>query len=191
MEASLEIFAQKGYNGARTKEIAKAAGISETLIFQHFGSKERLYAEALDFLFSHHPVWSELEESIAKRDDRGVLFNLARHMIEHGRKDPRIVRLVIFSGLERLSLPRELHNKPLESGDQRLPIPELVNYLRLRMADGVLKPLDPTVAAKLFIYMVFQTIADHHLRLSGEPLGLSDDEAARTIVDLFLEGIKA
>ncbi len=40
--AALELFANKGYERSSTQSIAKNAGVSEGLIFRHFGSKEGL-----------------------------------------------------------------------------------------------------------------------------------------------------
>jgi AcrR family transcriptional regulator len=43
--AATPIFARMGRAGATTKDIAKAAGISEALLYKHFPAKEALYAE--------------------------------------------------------------------------------------------------------------------------------------------------
>lgn len=41
------IFAQSGYEAARTQEIAKRSGVSEALMYRHFPSKEALYRAVL------------------------------------------------------------------------------------------------------------------------------------------------
>jgi AcrR family transcriptional regulator len=43
---ALQLFGEKGYDNTSTQLIAKAAGVSEALIFKHFGSKDQL----LDFI---------------------------------------------------------------------------------------------------------------------------------------------
>src|SRR5947199_8505939 len=43
LDAALEVFAQKGLNGASTEEIARRAGISQPYIFRLFGTKKELY----------------------------------------------------------------------------------------------------------------------------------------------------
>lgn len=45
LTAAAPVFARLGRAGATTKEIAKAAGISEALLYRHFPGKEALYAE--------------------------------------------------------------------------------------------------------------------------------------------------
>ena len=42
LEEALGLFADSGYNAVSTNKIAKAAGVSEGLIFRHFGSKKGL-----------------------------------------------------------------------------------------------------------------------------------------------------
>lgn len=42
MQTALSLFAQKGYADTSTKEIAATAGVSEALIFKHFGNKDSL-----------------------------------------------------------------------------------------------------------------------------------------------------
>jgi AcrR family transcriptional regulator len=46
LEAAREIFGEKGYRGATTKDIADRAGMSEPMVFRHFGSKAALFEEA-------------------------------------------------------------------------------------------------------------------------------------------------
>jgi AcrR family transcriptional regulator len=43
LEAARALFAEKGYSGASTREIADRAGVSETMLFRHFGSKANLF----------------------------------------------------------------------------------------------------------------------------------------------------
>ena len=43
--AALPLFARRGYAETTTKDLARAAGISEALLYRHFPSKEALYDE--------------------------------------------------------------------------------------------------------------------------------------------------
>ena len=49
VKAVLPIFARNGFASTTTRELAKAAGVSEALIYKHFPSKELLYAEIQSF----------------------------------------------------------------------------------------------------------------------------------------------
>lgn len=50
LEAAAAAFAARGLAGARTLEIAQAAGVSEALLYRHFPSKQALYEAVLDRL---------------------------------------------------------------------------------------------------------------------------------------------
>src|ERR671938_408286 len=47
LDAALEVFSRRGYNGASIYEIAQEAGISKALIYEHFPSKKDLHASLL------------------------------------------------------------------------------------------------------------------------------------------------
>jgi AcrR family transcriptional regulator len=47
VKAVRRVFAEKGFHGTTTRELAKAAGVSEALLFKHFPSKEALYSAML------------------------------------------------------------------------------------------------------------------------------------------------
>jgi AcrR family transcriptional regulator len=51
LAAAREVFAQLGYDGAGTREIAAAAGVDPRLIGRYFGSKEGLFTEVVERAF--------------------------------------------------------------------------------------------------------------------------------------------
>jgi AcrR family transcriptional regulator len=48
IEAGLRVFLSGSYAGATTAEIAREAGVSEPILYRHFGSKRDLYFACLD-----------------------------------------------------------------------------------------------------------------------------------------------
>jgi AcrR family transcriptional regulator len=47
VKAVRRVFADKGFHGTTTRELAEAAGVSEALLFKHFPNKEALYSAML------------------------------------------------------------------------------------------------------------------------------------------------
>src|SRR5438445_9841098 len=43
VKAVRRVFAEKGFDGTTTRELADAAGVSEALLFKHFPNKEALF----------------------------------------------------------------------------------------------------------------------------------------------------
>ena len=52
LDAARTLFARQDYRGTTTREIAQAAGVTEHLLFRHFGSKAALFREALVLPFT-------------------------------------------------------------------------------------------------------------------------------------------
>src|SRR5437588_11386195 len=47
LEAATEVFAEQGFDAAITKEIARRAGCSESMLFHYFGEKQGIFAEVV------------------------------------------------------------------------------------------------------------------------------------------------
>jgi AcrR family transcriptional regulator len=52
LESARALFAERGYAATSTREIARAASMTEPMIFRHFGSKAKLFEEAVLAPFS-------------------------------------------------------------------------------------------------------------------------------------------
>jgi AcrR family transcriptional regulator len=64
LDAALEVFGQRGYHASSIDDIAREAGVSKALIYEHFASKHVLYAELLE---QHAGVlFSALSEAISE-----------------------------------------------------------------------------------------------------------------------------
>ncbi len=187
IDAALTLFAEKGFNGTKTKEIAEAAGTSEPLIFWHFKSKEEIYREALRTLFGRHPVLPDIEKKMAEKDDQAVFKELALHVIRHNRQDRRISRLAIFSALEGFPLAEIVHQD-----DEVGPIlPEILSaYIKQRINDGTFQTQNAEIAARIFIDFIYICVLDKEAAISGPPLDYSDEEIVDNLVRIFVEGLK-
>jgi len=56
LDTACRVFAASSYRGATTAEIAREAGISEPILYRHFGSKRDLYVACLE------EAWADLRE---------------------------------------------------------------------------------------------------------------------------------
>jgi AcrR family transcriptional regulator len=111
--AAVPLFANKGFAGTTTKELAEAAGISEALLFRHFPSKKHLYGEILRLGCEGDPA---LERLAALEPSTVTLVRMTHYMVryfllagdvEQIERDSRL-RLVLHSFLEDGEYAREL-----------------------------------------------------------------------------------
>jgi AcrR family transcriptional regulator len=52
VETAIRAFSDGSYRGTTTAEIARAAGVSEPILYRHFASKRELYLAALDHVWT-------------------------------------------------------------------------------------------------------------------------------------------
>jgi AcrR family transcriptional regulator len=57
IQTAIRVFSEGSYRGTTTAEIARAAGISEPILYRHFASKRDLYFAALDH------VWAQAQDA--------------------------------------------------------------------------------------------------------------------------------
>lgn len=79
LESARELFAERGYAGTSTREIAKAAAVSEPMIFRHFGSKAGLFEEAVlapfnEFVSGYIANWTERPRGVRSDIDEAREF---------------------------------------------------------------------------------------------------------------------
>ena len=102
VDAALHLFAEKGFRGTTTRELAARVGVSEPVLYEHFRTKRDLYAAIIDPK-SHEEMEfaGNMAELAEKRDDVGLLQpSWARSILDWHEKDPAFIRLLLFSGLE-------------------------------------------------------------------------------------------
>ncbi|MEV0229590.1 TetR family transcriptional regulator C-terminal domain-containing protein [Nonomuraea sp. NPDC050786] len=64
LKTACEVIAEQGFGHTRTIDIARAAGVSQALLFYHFETKERLFAQAFTYAARLHlNALADIEQS--------------------------------------------------------------------------------------------------------------------------------
>ena len=90
LDAARTLFARRDYRSTTTREIAEAAGVSEYLLFRHFGSKAGLFREALvlpftSFVDGFGETWEAVVPEETDEEELSRLFvgQLYDVLVEH------------------------------------------------------------------------------------------------------------
>jgi len=82
VEAVKGVFAEKGFDGTTTRELAKAAGVSEALLYKHFPSKESLYVAMLEAC-ADGPMATEFTRVLTLPPSTSTLVVLVHFLMSH------------------------------------------------------------------------------------------------------------
>jgi len=187
--AALDVFAEKGFAGARTQEIADRASVSGALIFQHFGSKEQLYAASLDHLFSAHPLHEEFAAVRASGSEEEALVAFATHVLRHLRADRRLARLSLRLALDQAEGEVGPRSASEASPVQALPM-LLTEFIEEGVSEGAFRKVDPQIVSTVFVGAVFMLALEAATGLAVGPETTSEGEIAETLVRVFLDGVR-
>jgi len=97
--AALEAFAEKGFHGASTRDIAKRAGTNQGLITYHFRSKDELWRAAADRIFGLLAKrMTEQLSALPSEDPRERAREAIRTYVRFAAAHPELFRLMVDEG---------------------------------------------------------------------------------------------
>ena len=182
LDASLEAFAERGYEGTSVREVARDLGVSHNLIPQRIGSKDDLWRAAVDHGFGKLAVSlaSALE---AVPDDAGDLERLRAmvlRFVEANAAQPALLRIISREAVApgwRFDLLWERYIEPVRTASAEL-------LERLEAAGEV----RTGSVALVYFFMTHGAGGPSALPALAEKFGAPADPAAA--VELLFEGLK-
>ncbi len=184
LRGAMELFAEKGFRGATTREIARHLGISEALMFKYFPSKEALYRAIIQKRTDGSEEMFFPKEAIQAKDDRQVFRSIASNLIARNTGDPTFMRLILYSALEGHELSRIFFETHV-MGKTRL----LAKYIRQRIKEKAFRPVPPLLAARAFMGMIIHYVQFREIYGMKDVLQFSQEKAVHTFVETFLNGL--
>jgi AcrR family transcriptional regulator len=91
LDAAEQLFAERGYEGASLREIARRAGIQQPGLYNHFDSKQQLYAAVLDRALT--PMAEAMQHHFRNAKPRDALTQLPAVMTDLLLDHPKLASL--------------------------------------------------------------------------------------------------
>lgn len=196
LEAALDVFAEQGFEGATTKEIAMRADVTPGLIYFYFPGKEDLFLAA----FAHQAQQAFAHLRMPECGD------------DEARPPEQVIREALGSFVAALDDPRSLSvyhmmMRAIFHGEGRGPRGKTVEEARCYMRDqwqgigarfrayldaeierGRLRPVNSALATQLIIHSAMFAV----MRRAAGDLALaklSRDEIVDSVIDVCLHGM--
>jgi len=180
LRGAAEVFAEKGFHKATTKEIAQAADISEGTIYNYFDSKrelllamiERLATQSLKGMITHQPP-TDPKEFITM-----ILRNRYQLAQERGYQIAPLLAEV-FTDVE---LRHEVYQKIA------MPIATLLEqYIQTHIDSGLFRPVNPVIVTRTFVGAIVINFAMKLANLDPRYADISAEALIEELASFFLE----
>ena len=185
LEAAARVFSQKGYERATTREIAAEADVSEGTLYNYFDSK-------LDLLIGVAHAYAEsVTHNIAAIQADNLADMMAQLLTERFRsgRERRLFMLFLYEA----RLNPDVHRYYVQEALHRI-IHETEKQLRALVEAGVMRPVDPAVAARAInaAIMGFAALYEMgaHAPATGERADLTPEKLGAQVTDIFLRGLQ-
>jgi AcrR family transcriptional regulator len=171
------MFANFGYNGVSTRDIATGAGVNEVTIYRHYPRKRDLYVAVLDSELQQVKLRGDLLSRIAEAQDAKTAV-------------ARTFELIVATLQNRQDLVRLMQYSSLELGDDidpllRRHLGELVEVIARYLEPWVSKGELRATSAKTLVLSLVAIILSHrslHRLFAGD--GSSPEALFKAYVEL-------
>jgi AcrR family transcriptional regulator len=181
IQAAARVFSQQGYAGATTRAIAAEAGVNEVTLFRHFGSKKNLMMAVINQRSMMPGARTTLAGQLTG-DYRQDLLRIGTHFLASTAERRNEILMTLFEAQRLPEIRDIIAQVPL----QRQEV--LGQYLRQQIERGVVRDIDPDLAAQAFLGMLF-AYATSYLMLAGpDGTEIPLETVAALFVDIFVEG---
>lgn len=182
LDAAVAEFRQSGYEATSMDRIAARAGVSKRTVYNHFPSKEALFAQILQQLWDRSIDGLDL----AYRGDRP----LREQLLELVKQKLRLLHDPNFTDLARVAIAAWIHSPEraqemlARMGDRE---EGLTAWIRAAAADGRLKAKDPLFASMQLQGLVKGFAFWPQITMGQPPLtSAQQQQVAEATVDMFL-----
>ncbi len=184
VESAINLFAEKGFRGATTRELASVLGVTEPVLYQHFRTKKDLYSAIIEAKACEAEEHAgEFLRLVHDHDDRALFTALGSLILERFETDPKLFRLLLYSGLERHELSDMFFDRVVADF-----LKMVAGYIRRRTREGAFRTVDPAAAARGFIGMFHYHGMVHTLH-PGRFGRISRKKLVAELVTVFLGGV--
>jgi len=188
LSAALDLFSQHGYNGASIRQIARAVGIRESAIYNHYKSKEEIFlailAEFKSSTVSEKILSDDLLDDLSNPEK--FLRNFAERLINHWntQQERKFIRLLLMEQFTQIGY------KELSTTDY---LSELRKMCRLIFSEmiktKIVKQYNPEILAEQFIAPLFLIRTEHLVSVENQKMS-AVFKIVNEHVDFFWAAIK-
>ena len=189
LDTAARVFARKGFEGATTREIARACGVSESALYKYFPSKTAIFNDVLEQRIGSIDFESFLSGIPRELDLLKTFQMVAKKILDVGFGDPLIQKLLLAATLTGSPEAKRLFFQ------WRGPF---IDFIEKRLKEGIhrgeVREIDPTLTARAFVGMVNDCVLNCNLWDQLDVYdadGVNRERLVKNNVPIFVRGLVA
>ncbi len=162
-EASLDLFAQKGFDAVSMREIAEAVGIKKASLYSHFSSKDELLEKLIEYptirLTNVGPQDADTEKMITSMGVEGFMV-MASGVFNQWISSPEMEKVWRIICIELY------HNKPMRKFYEKFTGEAIAFWssnFSIMLKHKLIKPSDPDVLAQEYLSFYMYAFMDYFI----------------------------
>ncbi len=174
-----QVFAEKGFHKATTKEIAEAAGVAEGTIYNYFANKRELLLSMIELL----AVQSLKDYMItgAPASPKEFIVMILKNRYQLVQERGQLVAPILAEMFTDAELRREAYQKLV------MPVTRLMEqYIQSQIDAGLFRPVNPMIVTRAFIGVLVINFSMKLTNLDPRYEEISADALIEELTNLFL-----
>lgn len=184
LKAALPLFAQKGYDGTTTKDLASKAKVAEGTLFRHFPNKKAILIEVA--IAGWIEILTDLLTELSEMGSYKAVAQVMKRRMLNMQKNSNLLRVCFIEAQYHPELRQRIQSEVIA---KMTDVAEA--FFETAMEKGIYRRMNPKIVAQVFLGMFAiagfseQTVIDP----TASPQKLQ--EMAEGISDIFLHGVLA
>jgi AcrR family transcriptional regulator len=187
MEGAIEAFAEKGFERATNKDIAKAAKIgSPGLIYHYFEDKFDILRQAIENLAPFLTKVFDNEEALFELPPQQLLYQFPNSVMQIWDKP---IALALFKVLMGEALRSEEVATLLRMRGPGVLFSFFYRYFQRQIDAGIFRPVDPAIAVRSFMGPLLAYVLTREVLRIPDIQAISSEQMVNQAVEIFLRGV--
>jgi AcrR family transcriptional regulator len=182
LKAALHLFAQRGFSGTTTRDLAQSAGVAEGTLFRHFENKKAILVAVATQGWVE--ILTDLLTELSEMASYKAIGQVMQRRMLNLRKNSDLMRVCFMEAQFHPELREQIQTEVI---GKMIDVAEA--FFQTAMDRGVYRPMNPRMVARVFLGMF--TVAGFSQETLGDNGGSANSmrELAECLTDIFLNGV--
>ncbi|HEY9770295.1 MAG TPA: TetR/AcrR family transcriptional regulator [Coleofasciculaceae cyanobacterium] len=182
LQAALQLFAKRGYDGTTTKDLAKLAGVAEGTLFRYFATKKAILIEVATAGWVD--ILTDLLTELSEMGSYKAVSQVMRRRMLNMRQNKDLMRVCFIEAQYHPELKESIQTEVIT---KMTDVAEA--FFETAMEKGIYRKIDPKIVAKVFLGIFAIAGFSEQTIIDPDASPQAMQEMAEGISDIFLRGV--